>query len=79
LDSYRDLEDPKIGCSLPEIYPRSQALKMSREHSRLTGNKTRGECIATLFLEVKILGMLQAYVLLSNVYAAAAAGERGFQ
>jgi hypothetical protein len=52
---------------------------MSREHWRLTGNKTRGECIATRVLEVKILGMLQAYVLLSNVYAAAAAGERGFQ
>jgi hypothetical protein len=36
--------------------------------------------MATRVLEVKILGLLQAYVLLSNVYAAAAAaGERGFQ
>ncbi len=50
---------------------------MSREHWKLTGNKTRGECIATRVLEVKTLGMLQAYLLLPNVYAAA--GERGFQ
>jgi hypothetical protein len=45
------------------MYPRSQALKMSREHWRLTGNKKRGEGIAARVLEVKILGMLQAYVL----------------
>jgi hypothetical protein len=57
------LKIQKIGCSLPEMYPRSQALKMSREHWRLTGNKKRGEGIAARVLEVKILGMLQAYVL----------------
>jgi hypothetical protein len=45
------------------MYPRSQALKMSREQWRLTGNKKRGEGIAARVLEVKILGMLQAYVL----------------
>jgi hypothetical protein len=35
------------------MYPRSQALKMSREHWRLTGNKKRGEGIAARVLGLR--------------------------